>query len=87
MEGRQRQFDGDHLKLITGYESAQKQVTELKARVEELEKEVDRQKVVISDRAEEKREAIRQLCFSLEHFRTGYKELCQAYKGHAVITS
>ncbi|XP_009603472.1 uncharacterized protein LOC107761567 [Nicotiana tabacum] len=65
-----------HLKqLIAGSESAQRSIEELRLRVEELEKEVERQTLVISDRAEEKREAIRQLCFSLEHYRSGYQEL------------
>ncbi|XP_045792643.1 protein NETWORKED 4B-like [Trifolium pratense] len=54
----------------------------LKLKVEELEKEVTRQNVVISDRDEEKREAIRQLCFSIDHYRSGYKELLQAFTGH-----
>ncbi|XP_045822085.1 protein NETWORKED 4B-like [Trifolium pratense] len=46
-----------------------------KLRVEDLEKEVSRQNGVISDKDEEKREAIRQLCYSLEHCRSGYHEL------------
>ncbi|KAL6980879.1 hypothetical protein U1Q18_022514 [Sarracenia purpurea var. burkii] len=68
--------------LIIGSESAKELADELRLRVEELEKEVDRQRIVISDRAEEKREAIRQLCFSLEHYRNGYQELWQAFIGH-----
>ncbi|KAJ8764047.1 hypothetical protein K2173_004938 [Erythroxylum novogranatense] len=60
----------------------QKQVDELRLRVEELEGEVNRQKVEISNGAEEKREAIRQLCFSLDHYRSGYKELYQAFVGY-----
>ncbi|XP_043703188.1 protein NETWORKED 4A-like [Telopea speciosissima] len=50
--------------------------------VKELEEEVERQRVIISNGAEEKREAIRQLCFSLEHYRDGYKQLRQAFIGH-----
>ncbi|XP_004235221.1 protein NETWORKED 4B [Solanum lycopersicum] len=81
----------DHLKqLIAGSESAQKSIEELRLKVEELQNEVERQTLVISDRAEEKREAIRQLCFSLEHYRTGYKELlqdCVQRRRHAVIAA
>ncbi|XP_024184441.1 protein NETWORKED 4A isoform X1 [Rosa chinensis] len=82
MEGHLRRLHTDHEDLIAGSESARKLVDELKLRVEELQEEVNRQRVVISDGAEEKREAIRQLCFSLEHYRSGYKELHQAFKGH-----
>jgi chromosome segregation ATPase len=57
-------------------------LNELKLKVEEFEKEVTRQNAVISDRDEEKREAIRQLCFSIDHYRSGYKELLQAFTGH-----
>ncbi|KAH1255518.1 Protein NETWORKED 4A [Glycine max] len=68
--------------LITGSAATLNLVNELKLKVDELEKEVTRQNAVISDRAEEKREAIRQLCFSIEHYRSGYKELLQAFSGH-----
>ncbi|XP_050385084.1 protein NETWORKED 4B-like isoform X2 [Argentina anserina] len=82
MEGHLHRLHTEHEDLIAGSESAHKLVDELKLRVEELQEEVNRQRVVISDGAEEKREAIRQLCFSLEHYRSGYKELHQAFKGH-----
>ncbi|KAA8533957.1 hypothetical protein F0562_031474 [Nyssa sinensis] len=90
LEVHLQQLRKDHVELIAGSESARKLVDELRLKVVELEKEVDRQRVVISDRAEEKREAIRQLCFSLEHYRSGYQELRQAfigYKRHAVLAS
>ncbi|KAJ8537176.1 hypothetical protein K7X08_035577 [Anisodus acutangulus] len=81
----------DHVKqLIAGSGSAQKSMEELRLRVEELQNEVERQTLVISDRAEEKREAIRQLCFSLEHYRNGYQELLQDYvqrRRHAIIAA
>ncbi|KAL7108600.1 hypothetical protein ACP275_06G122300 [Erythranthe tilingii] len=48
---------------------------ELKSRINELEKEVKMQAEMISDTSEEKREAIRQLCFSLDHFKSAYVEL------------
>ncbi|PHU22452.1 hypothetical protein BC332_07559 [Capsicum chinense] len=75
---------------IAGSESAQKSIEELRLRVEELQNEVERQTLVISDRAEEKREAIRQLCFSLEHYRNGYQELlqhCVQRRRHAIIAT
>ncbi|KAL5733036.1 hypothetical protein ACOSP7_032374 [Xanthoceras sorbifolium] len=81
----------EHTELISGSETAQKLADELRQRIMELEKEVDRQRIVISDAAEEKREAIRQLCFSLEHYRSGYKELREAFLGfnkrHTVMTA
>ncbi|XP_010464780.1 PREDICTED: protein NETWORKED 4B-like [Camelina sativa] len=43
-------------------------VEELRGRVEVLEKQVELQRNVIKEREEEKREAIRQLCFSLDHY-------------------
>ncbi|MCI67624.1 hypothetical protein A2U01_0088883 [Trifolium medium] len=69
----------------------------LKLRVEELEEEVTRQNGVISDKDEEKREAIRQLCYSLEYYRSEYRQLVQTinkvyrrrhgHHRHAVIVS
>ncbi|RVX03109.1 Protein NETWORKED 4B [Vitis vinifera] len=82
LEDHLRQLRIERVELIAGTESARKLVDELSWRVKELEREVERQRVVISDRAEEKREAIRQLCFSLEHYRSGYQELRQAFIGH-----
>ncbi|KAH7537697.1 hypothetical protein FEM48_Zijuj03G0120300 [Ziziphus jujuba var. spinosa] len=79
MERHIHQLHQRHEELIAGSESAQKLVEELKLRIEELQKEVDRQSVLIMDGAEEKREVIRQLCFSLEHYRSGYQELRQAF--------
>ena len=82
LEGHLTQLRNERVKLISRTESTQKLVDELNQRAKELEREVERQRVVISDGAEEKREAIRQLCFSLEHYRSGYKELRQAFVGH-----
>ncbi|CAK7340007.1 unnamed protein product [Dovyalis caffra] len=82
MEGHQQRLHAEHVELIAGSESSQKRVDELRLKVLELEKEVDRQRVELSAVAEEKREAIRQLCFSLEHYRSGYKELREAFLGH-----
>lgn len=77
----------DHLhmeraELVAETEDARKLVEELSSRVKELEKEVEKQRETISEGAEEKREAIRQLCFSLEHYRDGYHQLRQAFIGH-----
>ncbi|KAJ0102706.1 hypothetical protein Patl1_06786 [Pistacia atlantica] len=80
----------DHAQLMAGAGTREKVVDELRVRVKELQKEVDEQRNVILDGAEGKREAIRQLCFSLEHYRSGYKELRQAFIGnkrHQVIAA
>ncbi|CAE5966812.1 unnamed protein product [Arabidopsis arenosa] len=53
-------------------------VEELRARVQVLEKQVELQRNVITEREEEKREAIRQLCFSLDHYMNRYLELVRS---------
>ncbi|EOA30987.1 hypothetical protein CARUB_v10014133mg [Capsella rubella] len=53
-------------------------VEELRARVAVLEKQVESQRNVITEREEEKREAIRQLCFSLDHYMSRYSELIRS---------
>ncbi|KAJ9539850.1 hypothetical protein OSB04_026356 [Centaurea solstitialis] len=90
LETRLNSLQVEHMGALASFDCAQKEANELRCKVAELETEVDRQKEVISDRAEEKREAIRQLSFSLEHYMSGYKELRQAFTGHkrrAVLTS
>ncbi|XP_010252033.1 PREDICTED: protein NETWORKED 4A-like [Nelumbo nucifera] len=80
----------EHMELIKRSDVARKEVDKLQSRVKELEEEVEKQRIVILDGAEEKREAIRQLCFSLEHYRNGYEQLRQAFLGHrrqAVLAS
>lgn len=72
----------EHVKLIAEADAATKSVSDLSARVRELEEEVEKQKLMVFDSAEGKREAIRQLCFSLEHYRDGYQQLRQALQGH-----
>ncbi|XP_058200533.1 protein NETWORKED 4A-like isoform X2 [Rhododendron vialii] len=72
----------EHVELIAGAEGARRLVEKLRSRVGELEEEVEKQREEILEGAEEKREAIRQLCFSLEHYRTGYHWLRQAFVGH-----
>ncbi|KAM7274436.1 hypothetical protein ACFE04_016302 [Oxalis oulophora] len=73
----------EHLKQLNAENGEEKKlISKLKVRVEELEKEVELQKSMILDGAEQKREAIRQLCFSLDHYRSGYKELKEAFRGN-----
>ncbi|XVF68492.1 hypothetical protein PTKIN_Ptkin11bG0006800 [Pterospermum kingtungense] len=76
------QLHMEHAKLIASAEGARKLVQELESKVKELEDEIERQRNTISETAEEKREAIRQLCFSIEHYRNGYHTLLQAFTGH-----
>lgn len=81
LNGHLNQLQMEHMKLIKEVEVAKQASQELSTRVENLEVEVDRQRDLISDHAEGKREAIRQLCFSIEHYRDGYEELLQALHG------
>ncbi|KAK4273751.1 hypothetical protein QN277_017087 [Acacia crassicarpa] len=84
------QFRKQQAELSSESEMKLNQVNELRLKVEQLEKKVAGQNAEILDRAEEKREAIRQLCFSLDHYRSGYQELLQAFIGHkrrAVVAS
>ncbi|XP_057442125.1 protein NETWORKED 4A-like [Lotus japonicus] len=82
MDNHLNQLHMEHVKLIAGMEEAHRQVEELKAKAKQLEEEVERRKTEILEGAEEKREAIRQLCFSLEHYRNGYHMLRQHFTGH-----
>ncbi|GMJ11834.1 hypothetical protein like AT5G05180 [Hibiscus trionum] len=89
MEEHLQQLNREHLQLISETKHAKNLEDELKLKINDLEEEVDRQRIMILDVAEEKREAIRQLSFTLEHYRSGYKEL-QAFlkhKRHAVMAS
>ncbi|KAG8651565.1 protein NETWORKED 4A isoform X2 [Manihot esculenta] len=90
MKEHLRRMHMENLERIAGSEELQKLVDELRLRAVELEKKVDKQRDELCAGAEEKREAIRQLCFSLDHYRSGYKELCEAFlqqKRHAVMAS
>ncbi|KAB5512416.1 hypothetical protein DKX38_029444 [Salix brachista] len=82
MEGHLQKLHAENEELVSGSQISRKLVDELRLEVVGLEKEVDRQRFEVSAVAEEKREAIRQLCFSLEHFRSGYKELREAFLEH-----
>ncbi|KAL1565756.1 protein NETWORKED 4A-like [Salvia divinorum] len=71
-----------HVQLTVSVEEARKSAEELRSRVAELEIDVERKQGAILEGAEEKREAIRQLCFSIEHYRSGYHQLRKAVTGH-----
>ncbi|XP_076928647.1 protein NETWORKED 4A-like [Bidens hawaiensis] len=79
LETRLSSLQPEHERVLSSFDNAQKVINELKLKVTELESEVEMQREVISVRAEEKREAIRQLSFSLEHYMSGYKQLRQAF--------
>lgn len=82
MENHLHELHLEHAKLITEIESVKTEAWEFKGRIKELEKEVERQNMVISENAEGKREAIRQLCMSVEYYRDGYCQLREIIKGH-----
>ncbi|XP_047338513.1 protein NETWORKED 4A [Impatiens glandulifera] len=82
MDQHLRQLHMEHVELVSGNEKLKgeikKQNVEFVSRIGELEGEIEKQKEAILEGAEGKREAIRQLCLSIEHYRTGYQELRQA---------
>lgn len=86
MDKQLQQLHTEHQELIAKVEGSHKLVEELKSRISELEGEIERQKVVILEGAEEKREVIRQLCLSIEHYRNGYYWLRKAVQGHRRVT-
>ncbi|GER28133.1 kinase interacting family protein [Striga asiatica] len=71
-----------HAELIGDADVARRSAEELRLKVEELEREVGRKEEALVEGAEGKREAIRQLCFSLEHYRMEYCELREAVMAH-----
>ncbi|CAF1864589.1 unnamed protein product [Brassica oleracea var. botrytis] len=54
----------------------------LRRRSSELSEEVEKTRVAASEVAEQKREAIRQLCASLDYYKDGYERLWKAVAGH-----
>ncbi|XP_011041772.1 PREDICTED: paramyosin-like isoform X2 [Populus euphratica] len=82
MDKHLQQLHMEHVKLLAGAEEARKLMDELRSKAEDLEGEVERQRILILEGAEEKREVIRQLCLTLEHYRNGYHTLRQAFAGH-----
>ncbi|KAI3863902.1 hypothetical protein MKW98_031494 [Papaver atlanticum] len=79
MEEHLRMLHKEHVDIISRCEGATKQVEEQKKRLRRIEREVEWQRDMIAEGAEEKREAIRQLCFSLEHYRNRYYEFRNAF--------
>ncbi|VVB13297.1 unnamed protein product [Arabis nemorensis] len=77
MEEQLNQMRNTHTELVSVSGTAKNTVEELRAVVKGLEKQVELQRNVISEGEEEKREAIRQLCFSLDHYKSGYRQLLQ----------
>uniref|UniRef100_A0ACD5W5Z4 Uncharacterized protein n=2 Tax=Avena sativa TaxID=4498 RepID=A0ACD5W5Z4_AVESA len=75
MDDHLSQLRLEHAKVTAEATVVRESLSELLARVSELEELVEKQKLEISESAEGKREAIRQLCFSLEHYRSGYQQL------------
>ncbi|PKA61791.1 hypothetical protein AXF42_Ash008622 [Apostasia shenzhenica] len=86
-----QQLHLEHEKLIEEIDESRKKSIELTIRVRELEEEVEGQRILITDGAEGKKEAIRQLCFSLDYYRHGYHQLRQMLqvqsKSSAVIAT
>lgn len=74
-----QKLERERVELVSGVEKADRRAEELRIREKELEGEVERQRVLIMEGAEEKREAIRQLCFSIEHYRSGYHMLREVF--------
>ncbi|XP_022964910.1 protein NETWORKED 4A-like [Cucurbita moschata] len=77
-----QKLERERVELVSGVEKADKVAEELRLREKELEREVERQRELVMEGAEEKREAIRQLCFSIEHYRSGYHMLREVFIGH-----
>ncbi|KAJ6421837.1 hypothetical protein OIU84_026873 [Salix udensis] len=82
MDRHLQQLHMEHVKLIAGAEEARKLMGESRSKAKDLAEEVERQRMKIVEGAEEKREAIRQLCIALEHYRDGYHSLRQVFAGH-----
>ncbi|GAA0145085.1 hypothetical protein LIER_36071 [Lithospermum erythrorhizon] len=90
LENLLQQLRLEKVEIISASDSARKQCEDLKQHLKGLEKEVQSQKVFVCDRAEEKREAIRQLCFTMEYYRKRYEELlqsCKRLRQHLIIDS
>ncbi|KAJ4883461.1 Uncharacterized protein Rs2_33554 [Raphanus sativus] len=75
MEEELNQLVFRETELVSESGNAKSIVEELRERVKELEKQAEQQRNALSEGEEEKREAIRQLCFSLDHYKRGYRQL------------
>lgn len=67
-------------KLQSEYEKSSRSIEELGCRSRELERAIEKQQEMIEEGAEEKRQAVRQLCITLEHYRNAYQMLRQDLK-------
>ncbi|KAI3948181.1 hypothetical protein MKX01_014780 [Papaver californicum] len=79
MEEHLRRLHNEHVSMISRCKGATKETEEQKRMLSRMEREVEWQRVMITEGAEEKREAIRQLCLSLEHYRNRYYEFRKAF--------
>ncbi|XP_042374717.1 protein NETWORKED 4B-like [Zingiber officinale] len=75
MKQQLHQLHLERAKLFMEIQTSNQTISDLQSRVKELEEEVARQKLTILDGEERKREAIRQLCISLEHYCDRYHQL------------
>ncbi|CAH8382142.1 unnamed protein product [Eruca vesicaria subsp. sativa] len=75
MEEQLNQIVYRETELVSESENAKNIMEELREMVKELEKQAELQRNALSEGEEEKREAIRQLCFSLDHYKSGYRQL------------
>ncbi|KAF2570914.1 hypothetical protein F2Q70_00006623 [Brassica cretica] len=75
MEEQLNQLVCRQTELVSESGNDKSTVEELRERVKELEKQAEIQRNALLEGEEEKREAIRQLCFSLDHYKTGYRQL------------
>ncbi|XAR58829.1 hypothetical protein NMG60_11014381 [Bertholletia excelsa] len=82
MDRHLKELHMEYVKMVGTTEAACRKADKLNSTIKELEEEVENQRKVIEEGAEEKREAIRQLCFSLEHYRKGYHMLRESFMGH-----
>ncbi|KAL2248990.1 protein NETWORKED 4B [Sesamum indicum] len=78
LEHNLHELHSENKRLSEGSDRANKLTAELKSKIDELQKEVEIKAAMISETAEEKREAIRQLCFSVDHYKSAYAELRHA---------
>ncbi|KAH9613015.1 hypothetical protein KSS87_008648 [Heliosperma pusillum] len=82
LEGNISKLTMDQEELVAISQKSQKIIEELGLKVTEQEKELEKQRDWICERGDEKREAIRQLCLSIEYYRSEYHELRQALLKH-----
>ena len=75
MDKNLNQLHVEHTEVIAGME-------ELKSRTKQLEEEVEMQKTEVLEIAEAKREVIRQLCFSLVHYKEEFQMIRQGSRPH-----